>query len=222
MIHEEPQFLDVGEGAGRPPYRLSPPRASARRRRASSGSAASVRHGLDQGERARRRLRASAAARFLRFDYSGHGGSDGRFEDGTISRWLEESAGGRSAPRPRGRRSSSARRWAAISRCCSRARWRERAKRARLAGMVLIAPAVDFTEALIWARAPRGGAARDPGEGRVASARPPIPTEPYVYHPRADRGRPQASAARRHRSAAIARSASCRACRTRTCPIATR
>jgi len=25
-----------------------------------------------------------------RFDYSGHGASDGRFEDGTISRWLEE------------------------------------------------------------------------------------------------------------------------------------
>ncbi len=27
---------------------------------------------------------------YLRFDYSGHGMSDGRFEDGTISRWLEE------------------------------------------------------------------------------------------------------------------------------------
>ena len=28
---------------------------------------------------------------FLRFDYSGHGVSEGRFEDGTIGRWLEES-----------------------------------------------------------------------------------------------------------------------------------
>jgi len=28
---------------------------------------------------------------FLRFDYSGHGVSGGAFEDGTISRWLEES-----------------------------------------------------------------------------------------------------------------------------------
>ena len=28
---------------------------------------------------------------FLRFDYSGHGESDGRFEDGTITRWLEDS-----------------------------------------------------------------------------------------------------------------------------------
>src|SRR5882757_9591575 len=27
----------------------------------------------------------------VRFDYSGHGESDGKFPDGTISRWLEES-----------------------------------------------------------------------------------------------------------------------------------
>ncbi|MBX9747275.1 MAG: alpha/beta hydrolase, partial [Hyphomonadaceae bacterium] len=34
-----------------------------------------------------------AAARgqgFVRFDYSGHGRSEGRFEDGTISRWLAD------------------------------------------------------------------------------------------------------------------------------------
>ena len=31
---------------------------------------------------------ASQGRAFLRFDYSGHGQSDGRFEDGTISRWL--------------------------------------------------------------------------------------------------------------------------------------
>jgi pimeloyl-ACP methyl ester carboxylesterase len=43
-------------------------------------------------------LKASALATFAeerglamtRFDYSGHGMSDGRFEDGTIGRWLEE------------------------------------------------------------------------------------------------------------------------------------
>ena len=27
----------------------------------------------------------------VRFDYSGHGESEGRFEDGTISRWLDDS-----------------------------------------------------------------------------------------------------------------------------------
>src|SRR5215813_4181443 len=26
----------------------------------------------------------------VRFDYSGHGQSDGRFEEGTVTRWLEE------------------------------------------------------------------------------------------------------------------------------------
>ena len=38
-------------------------------------------------------LAAFAAKRglgMLRFDYSGHGVSGGRFEDGTISRWREE------------------------------------------------------------------------------------------------------------------------------------
>ena len=33
---------------------------------------------------------ASTGRRFVRFDYSGHGESEGRFEDCTISRWLED------------------------------------------------------------------------------------------------------------------------------------
>ena len=40
-------------------------------------------------------LAAWCAARgqaFLRFDYSGHGTSEGRFEDGTIGRWAEDAA----------------------------------------------------------------------------------------------------------------------------------
>jgi len=44
------------------------------------------------GQKARE-LAAFCAARgqaFLRFDYSGHGISDGRFEDGTIGRWLAD------------------------------------------------------------------------------------------------------------------------------------
>ena len=32
----------------------------------------------------------------LRFDYSGTGSSDGDFADGTLDRWLDEVAGGRS------------------------------------------------------------------------------------------------------------------------------
>jgi len=33
---------------------------------------------------------ARAGREFLRFDYSGHGESGGRFEDATISTWLED------------------------------------------------------------------------------------------------------------------------------------
>ncbi len=40
---------------------------------------------LDDWARARGRA-------FVRFDYSGHGESGGRFEDGTISRWTREAA----------------------------------------------------------------------------------------------------------------------------------
>ena len=54
-------------------------------------------------------LDAFAAAHGLaatRFDYSGHGHSGGRFEDGTISRWLEEARAvfDRFAQRPADRR----------------------------------------------------------------------------------------------------------------------
>ena len=47
----------------------------------------------DMGGTKAEALDAFAASRGLamtRFDYSGHGRSGGRFEDGTISRWLEE------------------------------------------------------------------------------------------------------------------------------------
>ncbi len=55
----------------------------------------------------------------VRFDYSGHGRSGGRFEDGTIGRWLEEAeaVGRASAASPS---CWSAPRSAAGSRCCSR------------------------------------------------------------------------------------------------------
>ena len=59
-----------------------------------------------------------------------------------------------STPAAAGRRSWSARRWAAGSRCfwsapCGGAR---KAGAASVAGLVLIAPAVDFTEELMWKR----------------------------------------------------------------------
>ena len=94
--------------------------------------------------------RASGRA-FLRFDYSGHGESDGRFEDGTIGQWLAESLAlirGQTEG-PQILVGSSMGGWIALLVARELARIGEAD---RLAGLVLIAPAVDFTEALMWAR----------------------------------------------------------------------
>ncbi|MBV9956390.1 MAG: alpha/beta hydrolase [Pseudolabrys sp.] len=84
-----------------------------------------------------------------RFDYSGHGESGGKFTDGTIGLWLEEAlAVYRSFCRePQVVVGSSMGGWIAL---LLAARLRELKDAAPLAGMVLIAPAVDFTEELMW------------------------------------------------------------------------
>lgn len=119
----------------------------------------------------------------IRFDYSGHGESGGDFTDGTIGRWLEESLvvfdtccrgpqvlvgsslGGWIAlllARELARRGSSSRACpgekpapmqTAVDpgfpiRTCSNE------KAPTIAALVLIAPAVDFTEELMWKRFP--------------------------------------------------------------------
>ncbi len=95
---------------------------------------------------------ANSGRGLLRFDYSGHGASGGRFEDGTISRWLEESlAVIRTATSgPHILVGSSMGGYLALlaARALGQA-----GEAARVAGLALIAPAVDFTEALIWANA---------------------------------------------------------------------
>jgi pimeloyl-ACP methyl ester carboxylesterase len=89
----------------------------------------------------------------LRFDYSGHGESEGRFEDGTISRWTQESLAMIRAQTqgPQILVGSSMGGWIAL--LAARAMGADEAVE-RLAGLVLIAPAVDFTESLMWARMP--------------------------------------------------------------------
>jgi pimeloyl-ACP methyl ester carboxylesterase len=89
----------------------------------------------------------------LRFDYSGHGRSEGRIEDGTISRWLDETLAMIRAESegPQIVLGSSMGGYLAL--LAARA-FNEAGETDRLAGLILIAPAVDFTEALIWARAP--------------------------------------------------------------------
>jgi pimeloyl-ACP methyl ester carboxylesterase len=88
---------------------------------------------------------------FVRFDYSGHGESGGRFEDGTISRWLEESLAVFDAHThgPQIVVGSSMGGWIAL--LLARALARRRSGGATVAGLVLIAPAPDFTEDLMWA-----------------------------------------------------------------------
>jgi len=95
---------------------------------------------------------ARAGRACVRFDYSGHGESGGRFEDGTISRWLEEALAvfAAEARGPQIVVGSSMGGWIAL--LLSRALAKQPAPNATLAGLVLIAPAPDFTEALMWAQ----------------------------------------------------------------------
>jgi pimeloyl-ACP methyl ester carboxylesterase len=89
--------------------------------------------------------------RIVRFDYMGHGDSSGAFEDGTISLWTEDAlavirAFGGTAPVLVG---SSMGGW--ISLIAAR-RLKAAHDPSFPSRMVLIAPAVDFTEELMWAK----------------------------------------------------------------------
>lgn len=81
---------------------------------------------------------------FLAFDYSGHGESDGAFEDGTISAWRADALAAIDAHTsgPVILVGSSMGGWMALLTALARP--------ARIAGLVLIAPAPDFTEKLMW------------------------------------------------------------------------
>ncbi len=91
----------------------------------------------------------------LRFDYSGHGASGGAFADGTISQWLDQAVH-MFITRTTGRRviaGSSMGGWLAL--LLARALEREDpAHFRRIAGLVLIAPATDMTEVLMWEKFP--------------------------------------------------------------------
>jgi pimeloyl-ACP methyl ester carboxylesterase len=91
----------------------------------------------------------------VRFDYSGHGESGGDFAQGTIGRWLEESCAvfERFCDGPFVAIGSSMGGWIAL--LLAQALRAGRLKGAgSLSGLVLIAPAVDFTEVLMWERFP--------------------------------------------------------------------
>jgi pimeloyl-ACP methyl ester carboxylesterase len=126
------------------------------------------------------RLDAWAAANgrsFLRFDYSGHGESEGDFESGTIGRWSRESLDMLLAlsAGPQILVGSSMGGWLALLVARALA---EQGESGRLAGLVLIAPAVDFTEALLWARLPEAAKREIETQGRWMRASEYGP-EPY-------------------------------------------
>jgi pimeloyl-ACP methyl ester carboxylesterase len=81
---------------------------------------------------------------FLRFDYSGHGRSSGDFTDGTIGRWTEEAVAviDRAGDGPWVLVGSSMGGWIMLLAALARPE--------RVAGLIGIAPAPDFTERLIW------------------------------------------------------------------------
>jgi pimeloyl-ACP methyl ester carboxylesterase len=89
-----------------------------------------------------------------RFDYSGHGESGGIFTEGTIGRWLEDSLAVFTAfaEGPQVLVGSSMGGWLAL--LLVRELRRRAVTKASVAGLVLIAPAVDFTEELMWKRFP--------------------------------------------------------------------
>ena len=88
----------------------------------------------------------------VRFDYSGHGESGGAFADGTIGRWLAEALAVFEAccRGPQVVIGSSMGGWLAL--LLARALRGHKAPAANLVGLVLVAPAVDFTEELMWKR----------------------------------------------------------------------
>jgi pimeloyl-ACP methyl ester carboxylesterase len=85
---------------------------------------------------------------FLRFDYSGHGESGGRFVDGTISKWLAESLAvfGQFTTGRQVLVASSMGAWIALRMV---EELHEQDEGGRVAGLILLAPAPDFTSELV-------------------------------------------------------------------------
>lgn len=97
-------------------------------------------------------LAADRGKAYTRFDYSGHGASGGLFEEGTISRWLEEALAVFDTT-TEGEQivvGSSMGGWIALL----LARALKARGDSRLKALILVAPAPDFTEDLMWARFP--------------------------------------------------------------------
>ena len=116
----------------------------------------------------------------VRFDYSGHGESGGKFTDGTIGRWLEESIAvfDGCCRGPQVVVGSSMGGWLALLLARELRRRPPASGPASIAAMVLIAPAVDFTEELMWKRFPAEVKRKLEADG-VWERPSPYSAEPY-------------------------------------------
>lgn len=105
---------------------------------------------------ARKKARA-----FLRFDYSGHGASEGVFEEGCVSAWTADALAAFDAltQGPQILVGSSMGGWIASLVALERP--------GRVAGIVFIAPAPDFTEELMWKTMSEAERERLMREGRI-------------------------------------------------------
>lgn len=110
---------------------------------------------------------------FLRFDYLGHGASSGRFEEGTIGRWAEDAVAALDhlTEGPQILVGSSMGGWIMLLAALARPD--------RVAGLMGIAAAPDFTEDLMWRAYPQ--AVRDALEREGRYEEPSAYSEePYV------------------------------------------
>lgn len=144
-LSQAPTFITVGKGDAA--------RRIAVRTRSGDGPALVWLGGFRSDMGATKAMALDAYARdhgraLVRFDYTGHGESEGEFAESTISTWLEDAMAVLDATVTGAAIlvGSSMGGWIA----CLAARARALRGDARLAGMVLIAPALDFTETLMW------------------------------------------------------------------------
>jgi len=146
----QPQFLSVGDGDER--------RDIAVLAQAGRGPTVVWLGGLRSDMRATKAETLAAWAdrtgrAFLRFDYAGHGESSGDFARWTMTHWLEDAMAVLAAKveGPAILVGSSMGGWVALLATLA---LRRAGPDRNPAGLVLIAPAVDFTEELMWAQMP--------------------------------------------------------------------
>jgi alpha-beta hydrolase superfamily lysophospholipase len=173
MDDSQPQFLEAGADTRR--------RRIAYRRRGGKGPALLWLSGFlsDMASTKATAIAEWAAEQglaMMRFDYSGHGLSGGDLLNASIGDWLEESMAvwELMGEGPRIVIGSSMGGWIALLLARHLAR---QGRSDELAGLVLIAPAFDMTETLMWRELPQ--AAKDEIERNDATYVPSAYVDPY-------------------------------------------